>query len=61
MNGVLWVRIGGETLQGFHCRMYSTMSLRLIKYPKLAGRGLEDLEPDGLFNMEDIPVLLAWT
>lgn len=33
--------------------------LRLIRSPKLAGRGLEVLEPDGLVNMEDIPVLPA--
>lgn len=46
--------------KGSYCRMHGTIALlTLVKNPKLAGRGLEDLEPDGLVNMEDIPVLPA--
>lgn len=33
--------------------------MTLVTNAKLAGRGLEDLEPHGLVNMEDIPVLPA--
>ena len=62
MNGVcayVLIKTHFWGLQGFHCRMYSTKkaSLRLVR--ELAGRGLKDLEPDGLVNMEDIPVLPA--
>lgn len=35
--------------------------IRLFRNPKLAGLGLEDLKPDGLVVMEDIPVLPAST
>lgn len=37
----------------------SLQDVQYNKQAKLAGRGSEDLEPDGLFNMEDIPVLPA--